>query len=209
MISSNGRFTIVVLLLAATALFMHARSDGQFVPPRSPLASFPIKLNQWVGTEVPIPNETLRKLGPGEFLQRTYHDQTSEQSDVDLYIAYFREGTVLDQHLPQDCLAGSGWSTVEFGITSLPSPGDAPIRANRYLIAKGSERQVVLFWYSTQGRRDGHLVFDSFRFKRSDNALIRINAELRPGEEPRDAERRLISFAALVNPLSENYIPLQ
>jgi EpsI family protein len=213
MISSNARFTIVALLLAATALFVHARSDGRFVPPRSPLATFPIELSRWVGTDIPIPNEALKKLGPGEFLQRTYHDGTAEQSDVDLYIAYFPNQTVLERHSPEQCLTGSGWSLVESDVTSLTLPGDAPFPVNRYLVAKGADRQLILFWYSAQGRRvaredgmDWYLMLDR-GFNRADNALIRMNTELRSGEEPRDAERRLLSFAALANPLFKNYIP--
>ena len=42
----------------------------------------------------------------------------------------------------------------------------------------------------------------------TDNALIRMNTELQPGEKPEDAERRLLSFAGLAGPLLKNYIPL-
>lgn len=224
MISRNARFTLVVLLLAGTALLLHARSDGSFVPERSPLASFPIELSDWVGTDIPIPDEILKKLGPGEFLQRTYQtrtkeartqeDQTGGQSNVDLYIAYLPNQTVLYRHLPQECLAGAGWSPVEFGITNLAFSGDAAFPVNRYLIAKGSDRQLVLFWYSAHGRRvasedsmEWQLMLDSLRSNRSDNALIRLNTELRPGEQQAEAEQRLLSFAGLVNPLLKNYIP--
>ncbi len=218
-ISRNARFALVVLLLAGTALLLHARSGGSFVPQRFPLASFPIELSSWVGTDIPIPDEILKKLGPGEFLQRTYQDRTKEdqaggQSNVDLYIAYLPNQTVLYRHLPQECLAGAGWLPVESGITNLAFSGDAPFPVNRYLIAKGSDRQLVLFWYSAHGRRvasedsmEWHLMFDSLRSNRSDNALIRLNTELRPGENPAEAEQRLLSFASLVNPLLKNYIP--
>ncbi len=219
MISRNARFSLVVLLFAGTALLLHARSDGSFVPQRFPLASFPIELSSWVGTDIPIPDEILKKLGPGEFLQRTYQTRTKEdqaggQSNVDLYIAYLPNQTVLYRHLPQECLAGAGWLPVESSITSLAFSGDAPFPVNRYLIAKGSDRQLVLFWYSAHGRRvanedsmEWHLMLDSLRLNRSDNALIRLNTELKPGENPAVAEQRLLSFASLVNPLLKNYIP--
>lgn len=229
MISRNARFALVVVLLAGTALLLHARSGGSFVPQRFPLASFPIELSSWVGTDIPIPDEILKKLGPGEFLQRTYElrtkeartqevqakeDQTVGQSNVDLYIAYLPNQTVLYRHLPQECLAGAGWSPVESGITNLAFSGDAPFPVNRYVIAKGSERQLVLFWYSAHGRRvaseesmEWHLMLDSLRSNRSDNALIRLNTEVRPGENPAEAEQRLLAFARLVNPLLKNYIP--
>ena len=214
MIPWNARFTAVALLLAGTALFLEARAREQFVPARNALAAFPVELKNWVGVDVPISAEILKSLGPGDFLQRTYKDQTAGGADVDLYLAYLANRPAEYHHVPQNCLVGSGWLPVESGITSVALPGDAPFPANRYLIARGDDRQLVLFWYSAHGRRlasesqiDFYLALDSLRLNRRDNALVRINTELRPGEKPDDAERRLVAFAGLVNPLLDNYIP--
>ena len=215
MISWNARFATVAALLAGTALFLQTRARHGFAPPRIVLASFPVELKNWAGTDVPILDEDLKTLGPGEFLQRTYKNQTAGGDDVDLYLAYLpSRSDALYKHLPQDCLIDSGWSLVESGTTSLSLPGDAPFVANRYLIARGADRQLVLFWYSAYGRRvasesrmDFRLLLDSLRLNRSDNALIRLNTGLLPGERPDDAERRLLAFAELVNPLLNNYIP--
>jgi EpsI family protein len=215
LISWHARFAVVAVFLAGTALFLQDRARNEFVPPRTALASFPVELKNWAGTDVSIPAEDLQTLGSGDFLQRTYKDQTARDSDVDLYIAYLPgRSSGLYRHLPQDCLTGSGWLPLESGITMLTFPGDTPFPASRYLIARGEERQLVLFWYSARGRRvaresqmDLHQVLDSLRLNRSDNALIRMNTELRPGEEPEDAERRLLVFAGLVNPLLNSYIP--
>ena len=213
MISWNARVTVMALLLAGSALFLHSRTGGESVIPRATLASFPLELRSWTGTDIPIPDEILKSLGPGEFLQRTYQNQTNPGTYVDLYLAYLPNQRALDNHLPQDCLGASGWSPVASGITTLAFPGDAPFPANRYLIAKGDDRQLVLFWYSAHGRRiardawmDYYLVFNKLRSNRSDSALIRMNTELRPGEKPEAAEQRLLSFAGLVNPLLKNYI---
>jgi EpsI family protein len=214
-ISRNARVAIVTLLLAGTVVFLQALDRHQSVLPRTTLASFPVALRSWAGTDIPIPDETLKHLGTGEFLQRTYRDPMSSGAYVDLYVAYVPDQRRMFHHLPQVCLEGSGWSPVESGTTTLAFPGDAPFSANRYLIAKGDDRQLVLFWYSARGRRvasedwmNVYLVFDSLRLNRSDNALIRMNTELQPGEKPEEAERRLLSFAGLVNPLLKNYIPL-
>jgi EpsI family protein len=214
-ISRNTRVTIVVLLLAGTAVFLRALDRRQSVVPRTALASFPLALQSWAGTDIPIPAETRKSLGTGEFLQRTYQDPVNGGAYVDLYVAYIPDQHVLFRHLPQVCLEGSGWSPVQSGTTTIAFPGDAPFPANRYLIAKGDDRQLVVFWYSVRGRRvatqdwmNAYLAFDSLRLSRSDNAMIRMNTELLPGEKPEDAERRLLSFAGLVNPLLKNYITL-
>lgn len=215
MISWHARFSAVAALLAGAALVLQARAGDQFVPPRVALASFPAELQSWVGMDLPIAAEDAKSLGPGEFLQRTYHNQSADEADVDLYMAYLPNRPALYHHLPQDCLLGSGWLPVESGTVTLALPGDTPFSANRYLIARGDDRQLVLFWYTAHGRRvanetrmDLYLVLDSLRLNRTDNSLIRMNTELRPGETPADAERRLIIFANLVNPVLKNYIPL-
>jgi EpsI family protein len=214
-ISRDARVTIVVLLLAGTAVFLRALDRHQSVSPRTALASFPAALRSWAGTDIPIPDETLKHLGTGEFLQRTYRDPMNSGAYVDLYVAYIPNQRAMFHHLPQICLEGSGWAPVESGTITLAFPGDAPFSANRYLIAKGEDSQLVLFWYSARGRRvasedwmNVYLVFDSLRLNRSDSALIRMNTQLQPGEMPEDAERRLLSFAGLVNPVLKNYIPL-
>ena len=170
MISWNARVTIVALLLAGTALFLQARARSEFVLPQTALASFPVELQNWVGTDVFLDDESLKTLRPGDFLQRTYRDENGGTGYVDLYVAYLQNQHALFHHLPQDCLEGSGWSPVESGTTTLAFPGEAPFPANRYLIAKGDDRQLVLFWYSARGRRvasedwmNVYLAFDSLR----------------------------------------------
>ena len=215
MTSRNPRLAIVILLLVGTALFLRALDRKQSVLPRTALASFPLALKSWAGTDIPIPAETRKRLGTGEFLQRMYKDPVNGGAYVDLYVAYIPDQHALFSHLPQVCPAGAGWSPEESGTTTLAFPGDTPFPANRYVITKGEDRQLVVFWYSVRGRRvaaqdwmNAYLALDSLRLSRTDNAMIRMNTALQPGERPEDAERRLLSFAGLVNPLLKNYIPL-
>jgi len=214
-ISWNARFAVVALLLAGTGLFQHLRTRNVVAPARTSLASFPRQLGEWVGSDLPIPPETLKTLDHGEFLLRDYEDQNTKGPGVSLYLAYFpnqRSGP--RRHLPEDCLAGSGWSTVESGTTTLSLPGYRPFPANRYVITKGHDRQLVLFWFWGRGRgvasedwADFYLVFDSLRLNRHDDALIRMNTPLQSEEQPDAGQRRLLSFAERVSPLVSSYIP--
>jgi EpsI family protein len=214
-ISWNARFAVVALLLSGTGLFLHTRTRSVVAPARTSLASFPIQLGDWVGTDIPISPEILNKLDRGEFLQRAYQDQITGAPDMYLYLAYFpNQHAGQRRHSPEDCLAGSGWSTVESGTTTLSLPGHAPFPANRYLVTKGPDRQLVLFWFWERGRgvasedwADFYLVFDSLRINRSDDALIRINTPLQAEEDPDAAQRRMLSFAAQVSSLLNSYVP--
>jgi len=130
-ISRSVRLPIVIFLLAGTALFLRALDRKQSVLPRTALSSFPLELKSWAGTDIPIPAETRKSLGTGEFLQRTYKDPVSGGPYVDLYVAYIPDQHALFRHLPQVCLEGAGWSPVESGTTTLAFPGDASFPANR------------------------------------------------------------------------------
>jgi len=134
---------------------------------------------------------------------------------VDLFLAYFpsqRAGDTI--HSPKNCLPGAGWSPVEARRISIALPGRAPFPANRYVIAKGSERQLVLYWYWAHERAVAseylakfYLVADSIRMNRSDGSLVRVTTPLNAGETADAAQARLLAFAANVVPLINPYVP--
>ena len=213
--SSHSRFAVVAVLLAATALFLHVRSRNEILPSREPLADFPHQLGEWTGTDVAIQQEVLDVLGAGDFLLRVYQDSLRRQPYVDLFLAYFpsqRAGDTI--HSPKHCLPGSGWLPVESGRVTLSLPGHSPFLANRYVIAKGTDRQLVLYWYLAHDRAVAseywakfYLVTDSIRLNRSDGSLVRVTTPLRTGETTDAAQARLISFAGKFSPLLDQYVP--
>jgi EpsI family protein len=82
------------------------------------------------------------------------------------------------------------------------------------VIAKAEARKLVLYWYWAHDRGVAseywakfYLVKDAIRMKRSDGALVRITADMLPGETPAAAEQRLRPFTADVIPLLDQYIP--
>lgn len=211
MISANARFAVVVVLLIGAALFQHTRPRNDVLPPGRPLSSLPFQLGEWVGRDIAFSPETLASLGPGEFLQRIYQEANGSQPYVDLYLAHGPNLKSLTHHLPIDCLMGSGWSPREVGTTNLSVPGYPRFVVNRYLVVKGSERQLVLFWLRAHGRNVSsaglaELTFNYFHFKGSDCTLVRINTPLAPGERVNDAQQRLLSFASQLNPVLDGYI---
>ncbi len=209
------RFALAAALLATTALFLHGRSRREVIPKSQPLISFPRQLGDWTGEDVPIPQDALDVLGPGHFLLRVYQSRALQHPYVDLFLAYFpsqRTGDTI--HSPKHCLPGSGWLPVESSRVMLSLPGRAPFPANRYVIAKGDDRQLVLYWYLAHDRvvaseywAKFYLVADSMRLNRSDGSLVRITTPLRAGETADAAQRRLLSFAGNVVPLLNNYVP--
>jgi EpsI family protein len=209
------RFSIAAILLAATAVLLQARSGQEVIAPRQPLGLFPQQLGDWVGTDVPIPSDQLEILGAGDFLLRVYQQTAVPSPYVDLFVAYFpsqRAGDTI--HSPKHCLPGAGWFPLEASRTTLSLPGHTPFPVNRYVIAKGDDRQLVLYWYWAHDRAVAseywakfYLLSDSMRLNRSDGALIRVTTPMASGESPDAAQQRLISFAGNVVPVINNFVP--
>jgi EpsI family protein len=212
--NSTARFAFAALLIAGAAIFLQARARSEVFPPRLPLKQFPAQLGGWTGTDVAIDKDVLEILGPGDFLVRIYQNQ-QKTPYIDLFIAYFRSQRAGDTiHSPQHCLPGSGWEPIENQRITLSMPGHQSFPANRYLIAKGDSRQLVLYWFWAHNRGVAseywakfYLVADSIKMNRSDGALVRITTPMVPGETVDAAQQRILPFAGEVMPLLDGYIP--
>lgn len=212
---SGARFALALVLIASTAVFLQAHNRQEVSPPRVPLQAFPAQLGPWVGTDQTIDKDALEVLGNGEFLLRIYQNHENPQPYADLFIAYYRsQRTGETPHSPQHCLPGSGWTPVENTRVQLSMSGHAPFPVNRYIIAKGDSKQIVLYWFWAHDRgvaseywNKFYLVADSIRLHRSDGSLIRITSPMEAGETADAAQRRLSPFIDGVLPLLDNYIP--
>lgn len=212
---SHLRFAAAAVLLLTAALFLQARDHNEVIPQRQPLQSFPHQLATWTSTDIEIPRDQLEVLGAGDFLLRVYRNQALSEPYVDLFIAYFpsqRAGDTI--HSPKNCLPGAGWSPVDSRRITLSLPGHKPFPANRYVIARGPDRQLVLYWYWAHDRAVAseywakfYLVTDSMRMNRSDGSMIRVTTPIIPGESANQAQQRLLTFAGNVVPLLDSYVP--
>ena len=216
MTSSNlSRFVVSALLIVLTAGLLQVRGRSEAIPHGVPLSSFPAQLASWSGEDVPLDQDVLDILGPGQFLVRNYENQSSRQPNIDLFIAYFpsqRTGDTI--HSPKHCLPGAGWTPLQSSRVTLSLPGHGPFPANRYVIARAGDRDLVLYWYWAHDRGVAseywakyYLVKDAITMNRSDGALVRITTRMFPGETPEAAQQRVLPFASSVVPLLDNYIP--
>jgi len=204
-----------VALLAGTALLLRARNSAEIVPVRSPLSSFPRSLGPWTSsTDIALEREVRDVLGPGDFLLRSYND-TAIGRGVNLLIAYFpsqRTGDTI--HSPKNCLPGSGWTPVKSDRITIDVGGHAPFLANRYVIAQGQQRQLVLYWYWAHNRAVAseysakfYLISDSIRMHRTDGSLVRVTTPIAENESIDSAQQTLLSFSSNVVPLLNTYVP--
>jgi len=211
---AHWRFVIAVVLLGGTALLLQARKGSEIIAEHAPLGSFPRSFDGWTGIDLPMTQDVLDVLGPGDFLLRNYQDPV-RRAQLGLFIAYFssqRSGDTI--HSPKNCLPGAGWAPVRSDRIMMNVPGHAPFSANRYVIAKGQERQLVLYWYWAHDRAVAseyaakfYLVTDSIRMRRSDGSLIRLSTTLGPSQDFESAQKVLVSFASNVMSRINTYVP--
>jgi EpsI family protein len=209
------RFAVAALLMAATALLLQARSQKEVFPKREPLSSLPMQLGEWVGQDYSLDQQTLDILGAGEFLSRDFENPNAPQPPIGLFIAYFpsqRAGDTI--HSPSHCLPGAGWVPTQRDVVRISSPDGSSFPANRYVVSKAGDRELVLYWYQAHGRvvandywSKYYLVADSIRLNRSDGALVRMITPMYRGESPDAAQARLMSLGFTLIPLLNNYIP--
>jgi len=175
----------------------------------------PHRFGSWKGTDMALADDVRGVLGDGDFLSRIYQDDTNASPSVDLFIAYFPSQRFGDTiHSPKNCLPGSGWVPLESGRVELSFSGRAPFLVNRYVVAKGEDRQLVIYWYFAHDRSVAseywakyYLLADSVRLNRSDGSLIRFVTPLRSGEAVDSAQQRLVFLAENIMPLINLYVP--
>ena len=209
------RFLCAALLVSLTAVLLQARGSHEIIPQSLPLSSFPLRLGDWTGTDIPQDRQVLDILGPGDFLLRDYQGQNVNELPVGLFIAFFpsqRAGDTI--HSPKHCLPGAGWTPVENTQVTLALPGHKPFPANRYVVSKADDRDLVLYWYWAHDRGVAseywakfYLVKDAISMNRSDGALVRVTTQMLPGETPDQAQHRVLPFTDSVGSLLDDYIP--
>lgn len=216
--SSNGqvgiRFVLAVALISGAAIYVHGRGHDDPSPPHQDVTDFPREIGDWHGgPDLPFDAETLKVLGPGDFMERDY--EAPGQPMVDLYLAYFpsqRTGDTI--HSPRHCLPGAGWQFAQESEMQLREPSGQPITVNDYVIANGSDQQVVLYWYQAHGRvvaneyrAKFYQMWDAMRLNRTDGSLVRVMTRVVQGESLDHARGRAVGFAEQLLPLLGSYIP--
>jgi EpsI family protein len=205
-------FAPAILLIIATAAALHARSSRETVPPHRNLDSFPQTVGAWTGIDIPLSTDALSILGHGDFVMRDYN--RSGETPINLFLAYYASQRTGDTiHSPRNCLPGAGWVPLKSGRVQVRRPDATHIGVNRYVVGRGDDRMLVLYWYQAHGRVTASeywakifMVSDSIRTNRSDGALIRITTSFQSGGEDL-AEDRLIAFAERVLPSLDSHIP--
>ena len=150
--SQKIRILISCTLLAGTLLLDFSRSSGERIPLTQPLSALPIDVGEWSGQEGTIfPERVLEILKIDDYLVRRYQD--IEGNSIWLYIGYWEtQERGATYHSPKHCLPAHGWDPLSADrvFVSLAG-GSGKLEVNRYVVQKGDQRRLVMYWYDAQG----------------------------------------------------------
>ena len=203
---------LVVLLLGGGIINAWERS-GEARVSRKALKDFPAQIGSWrqIGDDVRFDDETEKVLRADDYLSRNF---VSRGRTASLYVGYYatqRNGATY--HSPLNCLPGSGWvMTDPARVTITPTGGGAPFEANRFVIANGSDRALMIYWYQGRGRAVAseywgkiYTVVDSVRRHRSDGAMVRVMVPL--GNSQEAAQQAAVEIASQAASQLTEFVP--
>lgn len=206
-------WALFVVLVAAGSVITAWERIGEARVARESLAGFPKELGVWrqAGSDERFGKEVEDVLRADDYLSRTYAMPNGQAAS--LYVGYHatqRAGATY--HSPLNCLPGSGWVMTEPARTRITPPNGTPFEANRYIIERGGDRQLLLYWYQGRGRAVAseykdkiHTVLDSLSRRRSDGSMVRVLIPVGSSEEK--ALAAATDLAAQVAPALPRFVP--
>jgi EpsI family protein len=212
MLKSRQAIILSVVLIGQIAI-MQGYSREESVPEVPSLREIPTQFEGWdLLQEGVIEEAVLDVLRADEAMTRYYHD---EKGYLSLFVGYFKtQRTGQTPHSPKNCLPGGGWTPTESGEVDVEIPEmGRTIRINKYLVSKGDNTSLVLYWYqslhrvvASEYRAKFYLVTDAIRYNRTDTALVRVVVPTTTGNEE-EALARGKDFVRKVFPSVQVYFP--
>jgi EpsI family protein len=210
--SPVAKMLTVVLLLQVAMVYGFTRTE--VVPQNKPLSQVPTTFNHWIlQQEGVVEKEVQDVLKADELLTRSY--ASPEQSiAAHLFVAYFRsQRTGQTPHSPKNCLPGSGWVPSLSDIVNISIPGRGePIEVNRYVVGKGDQKSLVMYWYQSRDRvvaseykAKFYVMADALRYNRTDTALVRVVIPIVDNDVERSNKAAVDFIQSFYTPLRQHF----
>jgi len=210
-------------LAMAAALTALVAAIWQFVPDptanlpdRTPMSLYPAQIDGWSGETSRLDTDIEKILAADDYLNAIYQSP-AEKDVVALFVAYYKKQTEGQGiHSPEVCLPAGGWEVSKLAQVpvDMTAAGYGKFSANRAIIQKGVNRQLVYYWFEGRGERLANdyraklnVLVDSLTMGRTDGALVRYVTPIGPEESDADAEARLLRFMAVSLKPLPSYVP--
>jgi EpsI family protein len=200
------------ILLVGQAALVYSSVRREFVPEGRPLAEFPAELGAWrLHSEGVVEQEVRDVLRADDLLSRFY---TGDGAAATLFIAAFRsQRNGKAPHSPKNCLPGGGWMPLISEQRTVDIAPGVAIPVNRYVVARGDSRSVVMYWYQSRDRAVAseytakfYVIADAIRYNRTDTALVRVVTAAEKGRED-EATAKAESLIRAAYPRLREFLP--
>ncbi len=205
---------ILSAVLISQALLFYGMSRAEANPESRPLSELPEQLGSWkMSKQGVIDDETREVLKADELLNRGYINMAL-RVEANLFVAYFKtQRTGQTPHSPKNCLPGNGWTQTQSDTINVTVPGRAePIEVNRYLVSKGENKSIVVYWYQSRDRVVAseyrarfYTAADAIRFNRTDTALVRVVVPVIDGDDKKATDAAVDFVKNFFVPLRQHF----
>ena len=191
-------------------LFLQSIKNRQEIalPAKASLVDYPTQLGEWSAVHDRIDRLVAEKLGFTDYVMLNYVNR--QNRPINFYVAYYasqRKG--LSPHSPKVCIPGGGWEIADFYRSHIDS-----IPVNRALIRKGTQDQIVYYWFEERGLAVANeyvkkwmLFKDALLLNRTDGSLVRVTTPVLSGESMEQADQRARSFIRLARQQLSQFLP--
>ena len=199
-------------VILAQGILLYSADRPEALPPSLSLSDMPSTLGSWkVTQEGVIDQETRDVLKADDLLSRYYGNGSV---GANLFVAAFRsQRNGKAPHSPKNCLPGNGWSPLTSGEFIVDTGISGSITVNRYVVAYGDNRSLVMYWYQSRDRAVASeykakfwVAMDAMRLNRTDTALVRVVVPIADRDEDA-ATRTAQDFIRAFFPALREHLP--
>ena len=182
----------IVLSIGAVLATLGVQSQRSLLL-REPLATaVPGEIEGYGSRDIELTPAEIEVAGVTSYLSRLFTPADTAAPGARffaVYVGYYdRQTSGKTIHSPKNCLPGAGWEPLMNQRSSIATDA-GPVQVNRWLIQKGTDQALVLYWYQGRGRVQANeyavkwdLVRDAALRRRSEEALVRIVVPIRTTE---------------------------
>jgi len=183
---------------------------------RAEFRNFPERIGSWPGVRGTLDPAVEQVIRGDDYLNTTYFSPEGAVP-VQIFSVFYNDQTRGSAiHSPEICLPANGWEVAEFGTVELDmaDTGYGRFSAIRAVVSKGTETQLVYYWFEQRGQRMVNdfavkigVLADGLRRGRDDGALVRFVTPISDEGGIPAAEARLRTFMRQSLPLLPDFVP--
>jgi len=202
---------ILIALMVTTMGLVKVFKHSENILPNKDFSTFPMEISEWSGEKSSLDDKVYNILGVEDYILANY--RSNPDKIVNLYVGFYqsqKEGDII--HSPKNCMPGAGWKITRTAHEEIRIGDGEHARVIKLILQKGSQKQVVLYWFQSRGRiisseyaQKIWLVVDSIFKNRTDGSFVRLISPVIKNEA--DALAVLKDFAGQIYPYLKKYIP--